>query len=130
MRRLPREKLVASGKNTPPPLMGAGGEALTLTGWLMGGIRVLSVTWGLLSSVVDSLYALSHRRRGHGVWGELRRQCAGGGEARRSGMSGVRYLFRPEDQQSAVTDLPPTTHLWEPFRPGVGRSSVTEHSPG
>ena len=58
-------------------------------------------------------------------------QCAGGGEARLSGMSGVRYqyLHRPEDQQSAVTDFPPTTNLWELVQTRVGESSVPEHFP-
>ena len=69
---------------------------------------------------IDSLSALFHRRRGNGVWGELRRHCAGGGEARPGGMSGVRCLLRPGDQQSAVADFPPTTHRCELFQPRVG----------
>ena len=74
--------------------MGAGGKAQTLTGWPMGcvpRIRVLSVTWGLLSSVVLTRYMRSLIGVEDMVFGESfydSVQCAGGGEARLSGMSG------------------------------------------
>ena len=57
VQRLPREELVAYVNNTPPTLMGAGGEALPVIDGLaratrVPGIRVLGVKWDVLSSAV------------------------------------------------------------------------------
>ena len=76
---------------------------------------MLSVTWGFSSSVALTRCLRSLIRVEEMVFGENLDdsvQCAGGGEARLSGMSGeFRCLFRPGDQQSAAAGFSPTTHL-------------------
>ena len=101
-RRLPRKKLVVSGKNPSPALMGASGEAVTLTGWLMGRACQAPVCWAshvglVVKRGIDSFFALSSVPRKR-CSGRTSAQCAGGGEARLSGMSGgVRRLLRSGD---------------------------------
>ena len=77
--------------DNPPPLlpMVAVGEAHPehdgpAHGTRVPRIRVRSVEWDILSTAVLTCYCmllLRCRRRGHGVWRQVRRQSAGGGVA-------------------------------------------------
>ena len=122
MRRLPRGELAVSAKTPRGWWRSPDIEGLA-HGTRVPGVRVPSVTWGLLSSVVLTRYLRSLIGIEEMVFEENfddSAQCASGGKARLSGMSGVRCLLRPGDQQSAVADFPPTTHRWELFQPRVG----------
>ena len=90
VRRLPREKLVVRARHHPPLLpIVAVGEAHPehdgpAHGTRVPRIRVRSVEWDILSTAVLTCYCmllLRCRRRGHGVWRQVRRQSAGGGVA-------------------------------------------------
>ena len=92
VRRLPRNKLVVAGN-----IISRSRDINELAhGTRVPGIRVLSVTWGLLSSVVLTRYLRSFIR----VEGFAFKEnfddgvlCAGGVKARLSGISGVEFVF-------------------------------------